>query len=264
MKNLILGSSGFLGKRLCNFLIERGEEVVEFDIKNNKSQDARTSKLPLEDIDRVFFLVWDVGGSKYLYKKDSQAFQMKWNNDIMNNIFPQLEDIPFVFTSSQLSHNVDTVYGSQKRLGEVWAKLTKKGVSVRLWNLYGYIEELTERSHVVSDFVYQAVNNDTIKMITKGDEVRQFIHIDDVCSGLIKSFDVEDNSKTYDISSGEWVKLLHLANIISEETKCKVNPGEKSGESLLIDNKEFIPNWHPKVSLNDGIKRMVNSFDKQI
>ena len=260
MKNLVIGSSGFLGKELVRHLIDNGDEVIEFDIKNGKHEDARIVDLPLDGVDRVYFLAWDVGGSKFLYKKDSQLTQMEWNNDLMNKIFPQIMNIPFVFISSQLADKTDTVYGVQKQMGEVWAKLSTQGVTVRLWNIYGYNESFTERSHVVSDFVYQAVVDGEINMLTTGKELRQYIHIDDVCNGLVKSFDIKDRSKTYDISSGKWVELLELANMINEETKCKINPGEKHGDSILIDNKEFVPNWNPNISLEEGIKRMVNKF----
>jgi dTDP-4-dehydrorhamnose reductase len=67
MNNLILGSEGFLGKRLCKFLEQKNQNVVRIDIKNSTSQDLRKIQLPLNNIDRVYFLAWDVGGSKYLY-----------------------------------------------------------------------------------------------------------------------------------------------------------------------------------------------------
>lgn len=260
MNNLILGSSGFFGKRLVNYLKNKDENVVEFDIKNDILQDARKVRLPLDNIDRIFVLAWDVGGAKYLYNKDNQLFQMEWNNDIMNNIFPQILNLPFVFISSQLSDNVDTVYGVQKRMGEVWTKLTNKGIAVRFWNLYGYNENYSERSHVVSDFIYQAINYRHIKMITDGSELRQYIHIDDACDGLIQSFNIHDRTKTYDISSGEWVKVVEIANIISEITGCKISYGTKTGETLFIKNKDFIPDWAPKIKLREGLERMVKEF----
>ena len=261
MRNLVLGSSGFLGKRLCDFLRERGEDVIEFDIKNDgKEQDARTATLPLDNVDRVYFLAWDVGGAKYLYKKDAQIFQMEWNSKLMNNVFPQIMNIPFVFVSSQLSEKVDSVYGSQKRLGEVWTKLSKNGISVRLWNLYGYNEPFNERSHVMSDFIYQAINNNRINMLTKGEEHRQFVHIDDVCEGLLKSFEVNDKSKTYDLSSKKWTSLLDVVKIIKKETNCSVLTGEKSGETVFIENKELVPGWKSKISLEQGIKRMIKEL----
>lgn len=260
INNLVIGSSGFLGKRLCYFLKEKNQNVIEYDIKNGAEFDARYGKLPLDNIDRVYFLAWDVGGSKFLYKENTQINQMEWNNALMNNVFPQIMDIPFVFVSSQLADKVDTVYGVQKQMGEVWTKLSKNGVTVRLWNLYGYNEELTDRSHVVSDFIYQAMINNEIKMLTNGDELRQYIHIDDVCDGLLKSFEIEDRNKTYDISSGVWVKLIDLANEIKKITNCKIIKGVNSGTTLLIDNKEFIPNWKPKISLTNGLNRMIKEF----
>jgi len=260
MKNLIIGSKGFLGRELCKFLKNRNESVVEIDIKNGSNEDARFIKLPLDNIDRVYFLAWNVGGSKFLYNANTQIIQMEWNNALMNNIFPQIINTPFVFVSSQLSDNIDSVYGIQKKMGEVWTKLSNYGISVRLWNIYGYNEKFTEKSHVVSDFVYQAMINSEIKMLTKGNEVRQYIHIDDACDGLIKSFDITDKNKTYDISTGEWVKLLDLANEIKHITNCKIILGEKLGESLLIKNKQFIPNWKPKISLYDGLNNMIKNF----
>jgi nucleoside-diphosphate-sugar epimerase len=263
MKSLIIGSSGFLGKRLCDFLKNKGDEVIEFDIKNNTKQDARFESLPLEGVDRVFFLAWDVGGAKYLYKKDSQIFQMEWNNAIMNNVFPQIINLPFIFISSQLSENVDTVYGSQKRIGEVWTKLSEKGIAVRLWNIYGYNEEVSERSHVISDFVFQAVKNEKIEILTDGSEVRQFIHIDDVCEALLAAFNIKDKSKTYDISTGEWVDLYNIAKIIQKNTNCSIIKGNKKGESLIIQNKEYVPNWKPKISLEEGIKKMIKNLNNE-
>ena len=260
INNLVIGSSGFLGKRLCNFLKEKNQNVIEFDIKNGEKFDARFNKLPLENVDRVYFIAWDVGGSKFLYKENTQINQMEWNNMLMNNVFPQIMDTPFVFVSSQLAAKTDTVYGVQKQMGEVWSKLSKYGVTVRLWNLYGYNEDFTERSHVVSDFVYQAVVNGEIKMLTMGEELRQYIHIDDVCEGLLKSFEIEDRSKTYDISSGVWIKLIDLASQIKDITNCKLTKGDIMGTSLLIDNKDFVPGWEPKISLNDGLKRMIKEF----
>jgi nucleoside-diphosphate-sugar epimerase len=258
INNLIIGSGGFLGKRLCEFLIEKNQNVVEYDIKNGDSFDARFNNLPLSGIDRVYFLAWDVGGSKYLYNSNTQISQIEWNSQLMNNVFPQLKNVPFVFTSSQLSEKVDSVYGVQKRTGEVWTKLYEHGVSVKLWNLYGYIEDFNEKSHVVSDFVFQAKNNGQINMLTTGKEERQFIHIDDVCEALLLSFDIKDKTQTYDITTNKWTSVYNIANIIKKHTNCKIKIGDVISETVLIENKNLIPNWLPKISIEEGLKLMIN------
>ena len=170
-----------------------------------------------------------------------------------------MSEIPCVFTSSQLSEKVELVYGVQKKTGELWTKLCKKGVSVRLWNLYGYIEELNEKSHVVSDFVLQAKNNGRINMLTTGEEERQFIHIDDVCEALLLSFEIEDRSQTYDITTNEWTSIYDVASILQKYTNCDINIGDIPGETFFIKNINSVPNWSPKIPIEEGLKLMIGN-----
>jgi nucleoside-diphosphate-sugar epimerase len=262
IKNLVLGSEGFIGKEFCKYLESIGEVVVHFDIKNGDKEDGRIAKLNLEGIDRVYFLAWDVGGAKYLYKEGAQLHQLDWNLKLMMNIMPQLQEgkVPFLFISSQLAEEYDTVYGVTKRLGEVWTRLLG-GVFIRQWNIYGPMEEHTERSHVISDFVYQAVNTGEIKMITTGAEIRQFVHIDDVCRAWHAA--LSQNLKgIYDITSFEWVKILDVAEMIGKLTGAKVVPGTKIGSTPATPIKGKIPGWSTKVTLEEGLRRMVNFIQK--
>lgn len=264
IKNLVIGSEGFVGKPFCRYLQEIGEEVVPFDIKLGTVQDARNATLSLLDIDRVFFLAWDVGGAKYLYKHNTQLQQLDWNLKLMLNVMPQLAEsqIPFLFVSSQLAEEYETVYGVTKRLGEIWTHLIE-GVRVRLWNVYGQPEMPSERSHVVADFVYQAITTGTIKMMTTGKEHRQFIHIDDVCNAF--HFALERKMMgLYDVSTFEWVQVIDIANIIGEYTKAKVIPGERIGSTPLTPMQGKIPGWLPKVSLEEGLSKLVDRMREEI
>ncbi len=261
MKNLVIGSEGFIGKPFVKFLKSKGEEVVCFDIKNNpKTEDARIAKINFENIDRVYFLAWNVGGAKFLYKEDLQLEQLDWNLKLLQNVMNQLEKSkkPFLFISSQLAEEYDTVYGVTKRLGEVWTRLLG-GTFIRQWNVYGPIEEETIRSHVVSDFVSQAINTGEIRMLTTGQEKRQFIHIDDVCEAWYKA--MNDNIKgVHDVTSFEWVNVIDLANNISRLTGAKVIPGDKIGSTPDTPIKGKIPGWSPKIDLNSGLQKMIDDI----
>ena len=63
-RHIVLGSAGFIGKYLVSFLRDQGKHVVEWDIKNDISQDCRVADLGLTKNDVVYFLAWEVGGSK--------------------------------------------------------------------------------------------------------------------------------------------------------------------------------------------------------
>lgn len=255
-----MGSSGFVGKPFCDYLRARGEAVATFDIRESPVMDARSGKLPLDDVDRVYFLAWEVGGAKYLYKDDIQQKQLDWNMQLMLNVLPQLaaRGVPFLFVSSQLAEETDTAYGVTKRLGEVWTHIVS-GVGVRLWNVYGGYEPITERSHVVADFVWQALSRKRIQMLTNGLEKRQFIHIDDVCAGFHQALRL-GSQELVDISSFEWVRVLDVAELIGELTGAEVVPGDKLGRTPITPIKGKLPGWHAEVSLREGLSRMIEMY----
>jgi nucleoside-diphosphate-sugar epimerase len=257
IKNLVIGSEGFVGKPLCRFLQAAGEQVIPFDIKRTPLEDARSAELDLAEIDRVYFLAWDVGGAKYLYREDVQFRQLDWNLRLLLNIMPQLKlsNKPFLFVSSQLAEEYDTVYGVTKRLGEVWTHLIQ-GVRVRLWNVYGAMEELSERSHVVADFVHQALMSGEIRMLTNGEERRQFIHIRDVCSALHRALSARLPG-VYDITSFEWVSVRELAEIIASQVGARVTPGSRIGSTPITPIQGKVPGWVPTIDLQNGLREMI-------
>jgi nucleoside-diphosphate-sugar epimerase len=260
--NLVIGSDGFVGKPLCAHLKSCGEEVIHFDIKRGDDEDARLATLPLQGVDRVYFLAWEVGGAKYLYRGDIQFLQLDSNLKLMLNVFPQLQaaKVPFLFVSSQLAEEYDTVYGSTKRLGEVWSHLLN-GVRVRLWNVYGAYEPASERSHVVADFIWQALTQGEIRMLTTGEELRQFVFIDDVCRAFHQALGLRLDG-VYDVTTFEWVSVRRVADIISALTGAKVVPGARVGSTPITPMRGKVTGWTSTVTLEEGLQRTVALFQK--
>jgi len=200
MKILVIGSEWFVGKYFCNFLEKKWEEVIRFDIKRWIKEDARFAKLPLEWVDKVYFLAWEVGGAKYLYRWDTQLHQLKWNVQLLNNVMIQLEKskTPFIFVSSQLAEE-NTIYWVTKRLWEMWTKQLG-GCFLRLTNVYWVVEDENEKSHVISDFINQA-KKWVIKMLSDWKEKREFVHLEDVSETLYKM-------------SNNWISIKEVADMI--------------------------------------------------
>ena len=263
VNNLVIGSDGFVGRSFCSYLAGLGQTVTHFDLKRSAEEDARYSAFDFTGVDRVYFLAWDVGGAKYLYRDDIQIRQFDWNVALMLNVFTRLKQaaLPFLFVSSQLAQECDTVYGVTKRLGETWTKLLG-GVRVRLWNVYGPLEEVSERSHVVADFVWQAVTTGEIKMLTDGEEQRQFIHIDDVCSAFHMAMETHADG-VYDVASFEWCKVIDVAHVVAGLTGATVVPGTRRGSTPITPMVGKLPGWRPTVSLEEGLRRMVAGISEK-
>jgi nucleoside-diphosphate-sugar epimerase len=95
MKHLILGSAGQIGSHLVSFLNENNIETISFDLENSNYEDLRINNNTylekcIEEADFVYFLAFDVGGSRYL-KTYQKTFTFLDNNvKLMENTFELL------------------------------------------------------------------------------------------------------------------------------------------------------------------------------
>jgi nucleoside-diphosphate-sugar epimerase len=274
MKYLILGSEGQIGHALKNFLIENNQEVLEFDIVNSVEQDLRLYdnnllKNYIEECDFIFFLAWDVGGSRYLQKyQDTYDFIIN-NLKITVNVFDLINKYkkPFIFASSQMASMSYSSYGMTKALAEKVVK-SLGGITVKFWNVYGPERDL-EKSHVVTDFILKAKNNKKIDMLTNGVEVRQFLHVDD-CSKCLFDLSTQYNDLNpqdeFHITSFEWSSVLEVAKIIKKYyPEAEIIPGEKVDTVQLDARNEpdnnILKYWKPALSLEEGIKKVIDQLE---
>lgn len=272
MKYLILGSSGQIGQHLVNFLKNKNHEVIELDILNSEQQDLRINNNELLDkelqsCDFVYFLAFDVGGSRYL-KQYQNTFEFINNNiKIMDVVFNCIKKYnkPFLFASSQMSAMEYSSYGTLKRIGEFYTKALD-GLIVRFWNVYG-IEKDLEKSHVITDFILKALNNKKIDMLTDGTEERQFLYAEDCCECLLEMsllYQQLNRKEEYHISSFEWVSILSVAETIKELIPCDILPNKEKDEvqkNLKNNpNKNILKYWKPKTPLKDGISKIVEYY----
>ena len=273
MRITVLGSSGQIGAYLSEYLSRKGHIVREFDIVNGIHQDM--THIPntylrnaIMESDFVFFLAFDVGGSRYL-KKYQHTFDFVNNNTrLMANAFGLLEqyDKPFVFASSQMSNMSYSPYGVMKRVGELYTK-SLNGLIVKFWNVYG-IEKDMEKAHVITDFIHKGFESGVINIMTDGTEAREFLYAEDCCEALEKIMEEYSNLSSDDelhITTGVYTSILEIAQEIRKlftdiGKEVEVIPSEKKDEVQKDARNEpdsFIRKiWQPKTSVKDGLKKV--------
>jgi len=277
-KILILGSEGQVGSHLKEFLNHRGYVVLEFDLVRNTNEDLRKpGNKKLEKLirlsDFVFFLAFDVGGSRYL-KKYQNTYDFVSNNiKLMSNTFELIKKYKkkFIFASSQMSNMTYSNYGILKNIGERYSELLN-GIVVKFWNVYGIEKDLT-KSHVITDFIIKGIKNKKIDMLTNGKEVRDFLYAEDCCNGLeiiMKKFNqIKKSKKSIDLTTGRYTSILNIAKIIKKilnEKKVQVIIKPSSNVDTVQKNKKNLPNrfffkfWKPKYTLENGIREIINYY----
>ena len=204
--------------------------------------------------------------------QNSKNFIMN-NMMIMSNTFDLLTKYkkPFLFASSQMSNMLYSNYGLLKLIGERITS-TLNGNFVKLWNVYG-IENDTNKSHVITDFVLKAIKFKKIKMLTNGKESREFLYADDCCEALeiiMKKHNFFKNQKQeLHLTNGIKTKIVDIAKIIkknlsNKNLKIKIISG-KSKDNIQLNknnkNNNFLKKyWKPKVSISTGINKIINHY----
>ena len=277
-KILILGSEGQVGHHLLLYLRNKNYIVYEFDIVNTKKQDLRVRnnnllKKLVKKSDFIFFLAFDVGGSRYL-KIYQDTFGFISNNiTIMENTFSLIKKYnkKFIFASSQMSNMSYSNYGVLKRIGENYTKILN-GIVVKFWNVYGVEKDLS-KSHVITDFILKGLKYNTVKMLTNGKEDREFLYAEDCCRGLelvMKNFsNITKKTSTIDLTSRKSSSILKIAKIIQrlffqKDKNVEFIPA-KTKDTVQLNKKNksnnfFFKYWTPKFSLNRGIREVFNYY----
>jgi nucleoside-diphosphate-sugar epimerase len=272
-KITVLGSEGQIGSHLVKYLSKKRYTVNQFDVENNPYEDMTIIPNPfleavIKNSDFVFFLAFDVGGSRYL-KNYQHTFDFINNNSrLMVNTFELLKKYqkPFLFASTQMSNMKHSPYGVLKNIGELYSKSLGYFV-VKFWNVYG-IEKNFEKSHVITDLIRKGINYDEINLITDGEEEREFLYVEDCCESLetlMLNYENFNSDDEFHVTSFQSTKIIDIANIIKNEfakvgKNVKVIPSkEKDIVQLNAKNKasDFITKWwKPKTSIEDGINKI--------
>jgi nucleoside-diphosphate-sugar epimerase len=280
MNITILGSAGQIGAYLTEYLRKKGHEVTEFDVVNGEDEDITTIPNPklmraIRMTDFVFFLAFDVGGSRYL-KKYQHTFEFINNNTrMMANTFSLLKryNKRFVFASSQMSNMTYSPYGVMKRVGELHTT-SLKGLTVKFWNVYG-IEKDMEKAHVITDFIRRGFEEGQFEMLTDGTEERQFLYAEDCCEALETVMENYTDFKPED--------PLHITSFRSETIKevaamikgcfytdgmydVEINPG-LAKDSVQMDKRNEADNyilswWVPKTTIDKGIRKVYSEMKR--
>ena len=280
MKVLNLGSSGQIGAYLTEYLRNKGHEVIEYD--KNLGARYNLTAIPstwlescIKQADFVFFLAFDVGGSRYLKKYQNTFDFINNNTRLMANVFGLLEKYNkrFVFASSQMSNMSYSPYGVMKRVGELYTT-SLKGLIVKFWNVYG-IEKDMDKAHVLTDFIKKGFEQGDFEMMTDGTEERQFLYAEDCCEALETIMENYTDFKPEDplhITSFHATSIKEVAAIIMGQFNLigkpiKINPG-LAKDSVQMDkrneaNSYIMDWWLPQTNMQDGIKAVFDEMKKE-
>lgn len=173
--------------------------------------------------------------------------------------------------------NVRSCYDESKRMGEnmciSYAHQYKiPVVIVRLAHTYGPGVALDD-GRVFGDFVKNIINNENIILNSDGKAERQFCYVSDMITALFLVLFKGENINAYNIAADKSVSILEFANTLIglyPEKGLKIKFAENVFKKGYIKSACLMSNftndkikqlgWAQKISLEQGLRRMVESY----
>jgi len=297
---LVTGSSGTIGTRLCEKLLEENYAIIGVDLKPNRWND-RINKLTIigdlrdketfknlpKDVDlvvhlaanaRVYNLVVDPSLARDNFEILFNTLEFCRRNDIKRFIFASSREV--YGNSNQIVHseneayvrNCESPYAASKIGGEALVHAYQQcyGINfiiIRFSNVYGMYDD---SDRVIPLFIKLAKENRDLVVYGK-EKLLDFTYIDDAISGVLKCIENFDQVKNdvFNIASGKAISIVELAQLIRKymHSKSKIVIKEsRTGEVMkfiadISKAKEKL-GYEPKTTIDEGIKKSIKWYVK--
>ena len=305
-RNLVTGGAGFLGSHLIDKLMESGEEVICIDnYFTGKKDNIKkwighpnfelirhdvTEPIQLE-VDKIWHLACPASPIHYqfnpiktsktsflgtynmlgLARRVKAKFLLASTSEVYGdpNVRPQSES----YNGNVNTTGLRSCYDEGKRISETLCSDYKRMHNldiriIRIFNTYGPRMQPND-GRVVSNFISQAINGESLTIYGSGEQTRSFCFVDDLIEGMIKLMDSNICTPT-NIGNPLSITILKLAEIIRN----KINPNidlvfkplpqddplqrEPNIEKAI---KEL--NWNPKVAFDMGLEKTISWFKEK-
>jgi len=302
MRILVTGGAGFIGSHLVDRLIKENHKVIVIDnLTTGKEEninpqaefynldiyDFEKIKPLFEKIDFVFHLAAipqilvsikdPVGTSKVnilgtinVFKAAIEAKVKRVIFASSSSVYGNQEKLPL---KENMRPNPVNPYALQKLVGEQFAKLFTKLygipiISLRYFNVYGpRININSDYSSVIGKFLKQKAEGKPLTIFGNGEQTRDFCYIDDVVDATIKAMKSKKlkGGEVINIGSGKSYSINYLADLIGGKRKYLApREGDVKHTQADITLAKKLLTWQPKVSFEEGLRRVKEWFKKKI
>ena len=218
MKTIILGKRSFLSKKLAGKLqtsiLLNYSDFEKFISKNkNNFNLIINSFYPSSKISKIDsfneFYEQSIGRLSYILDKVNPKTINKIIYSSSASIYGSINDLHY-----EKDSNNRTLYSSAKLLNEALLNnfCQKKNIQLviaRVFNMYGSNEGFS----IIHKLLGVIKNKKKIIIYNKGEAVRDFIHVDDVCEIYLKILQTKQ-SAIYDVGSGQGTKISDIIKFL--------------------------------------------------
>lgn len=294
---LIIGGTGFLGYHLARTALKKNWKVTSISINYpKKTKLLKKVKYILCDISKKntlkkkikenFSFVINAGG----YIDHSGGVRvLKTHLDGLKNLcslfskkkidsFVQIGssveygNLPSPQSETTIKKPNTTTYANSKFLATEHAlKLFKsKDFPITVLRLYQAYGPKQKKNRLIPSLIDSCLKNEKFPC-TNGTQLRDFIYIDDVVESIFKCYkNKKAHGEIFNIGTAKPIEIRKIINLVKKLVglgkpdfgKIKLRSDENLKLYPSINKAKKILKWRPKINLNKGILKTINSYKK--
>ncbi len=300
MNILITGGAGFIGSHISRLLLDRGQKVALYDnltkstttfidkralYINGSLHDKKLLIKSLKGVDAVIHMASfiEVGESV----KEPEKFT---ENNILGSVtlleaMREANVKKIIFSSSACVYGTPTKlpiteaapissanpYGASKIAVEQMCQAYNylysfDTIILRYFNPYGPQEAHLPETHAIPNFILAALKKQPIPLYWKGEQVRDFIYVEDLAEAHIAPLNLSGYN-VFNVGTESGTKIIDVVNTISdilgykmEITDLGERPGDVPANYASSEKLRKATGWKPKVPLREGLEKTVAWF----
>ena len=277
----VFGASGFIGSEFCSL-------YPEISIKIPRDQTAPETNNVLYLISTVHnYNVFkdphlDIETNLNLLIKVLENCKQKYGNSFDFNfvsswfVYGKTEDLP---ASENSECNPRGFYSITKRAAEqllvsYCETFDIKYRIMRLCNVYGTKDKkASKKRNAVQFLTSEVVNSRDINLYDAGENIRDFLHIEDVCRALNLIIDKSNFNDTINVGSGQPSKFIEIMNYVKNKTgsTSTFNAVDPPDFHKVVQVQDMFLNveklnslgFKPKYTINDGIDLLIKNLQEK-
>ena len=291
---LVLGAGGFLGKNLCQALVEVGAVVTGFDRGQCPESLKNRIQWTSGDFTRLQDYADDVASADFIFHLIATTVPGTSNADILYDIDSNLKTTVHLLehcrkypgkkiifassggavygvptsvpTSERDNTSPISSYGIMKLAIEKYLSLFQHLYAVdyrvlRIANPFGPHQSGLSHQGAIASFMYRAIVGKTIDIWGGGEVVRDYIYVSDVMSAFISVSDYRGTHRVFNIGSGAGRTLNDLVKDISAATgkqpDVRYHEGRKADVPRIVLDCSLAAKellWRPKMTFQSGLE----------
>ena len=285
MRILITGNAGFVGRAFTRKFQSQNHEIVGIDIANHLPMDARDFfRNDNTYFDKVIHLAAVVGGRKMIEGSplalavdlsiDAEMFGWAlrtepgcityFSSSVAYPTALQTTDVAKTLVESDINleeiQTPDLSYGWAKLTGEMLASHARnQGLTVHIYRPFSGYGEDQALDYPFPSFIQRGITKaDPFEIWGNGEQVRDFIHIDDVIEAA--EVGCKENVEVVNLCTGRGTSFNDLANLVCKEAGYKPAIKHLEAEPVGVMHRVGDPRYmnsfyKPQISLEEGIRR---------